>query len=114
MKIRAIVANDKIDLDGETLSPECLWQLSNSALCVPITINSQPEAFVGVASGFRMQHGDLICDGDIDDISLDGLYPVIGFTHNGRENGEYINPKLFGIGLTPTPASVGTSIEYID
>lgn len=118
MKFRAIVANDKPDLDGDRLSAQCLEQFAQTECHqVPVNLEFNKEQHLGYASNFRVVENELVCSGELTELTElpEGLVPVVGFTYEGTtENGEYIKPKLMSIGLTMNPATIGTKIEKID
>jgi hypothetical protein len=113
-RFTAVIANTEKDLDGECFSKECLEQMAQvDQVSVTIAFRGPP---VGIAQKFQVHDdGTLSCEGEIDKkISLDGIYPVVGFLYDGvNESGEYLNPKLSSVGLTPEPATLNTKIERV-
>jgi hypothetical protein len=84
---------------------------------VPVKVEFRHD--VGKATWFvyDWENEELQCRIDTKDRvyqEWEGLHPVLGFTYEGRnEDGEHVSPRIWQIGLTMFPASIGTWMKQM-
>lgn len=112
MKWLCVVANDKVDLEGDCFSCDCLLSLAKVEE-VPFSVEFERE--IGVARDFRVtENAELVCSAFSEEIDVAGLYPVVGFQYIPGPDGEYTDLRLKEISLTARPVTRDTSIERVE
>lgn len=115
MKFKAKIATDKVDLDGDVLSPEALKMLQESSVGKPISVEFIHKLSGQIETSELSDNNELFVTGLIDNLepsSIKGigkLYAVPGFIRDGDDY------KMIEIGLTYRPSDENlTPIEFTD
>jgi len=110
IKMKAIFANDKADLDGNRFSTEALRNMAETPVPLPLLLNFDKDRVLGKVTNLVFDTTTRELGGEVtlspNAKIPDGYVPVVGYIYDPQIGDESM--QLFAIGITDKPSTPDT------